>query len=68
MRITVHNVESGKPIQTNTLVRLMRALGLIENLEQFIPKPSLSIAQMLELEKKQRPKSRVRKPKAKVAR
>lgn len=36
-RRTLERLESGSSVQSETLLRVMRALGLFENLDQFIP-------------------------------
>lgn len=38
-RRTVVNLESGKGLQFVTVLRVLRALGLIEGLEQLVPEP-----------------------------
>ena len=41
-RKTVYNAENGQSIQLESLVRLLRALGQLENLNAFLPSPQIS--------------------------
>jgi transcriptional regulator with XRE-family HTH domain len=36
---TLERLESGQPTQTESLLRVLRVLGLIENLESLVPAP-----------------------------
>ncbi len=58
---TINGFERGeKNISLLNLLELLRALGLVDNLKELIPKlPAISPLQMMELEKKKR--KRVRK-------
>lgn len=38
---TLERLEGGSSVQTETLLRIMRALGLFENLDQFIPEANI---------------------------
>ncbi len=36
---TIHRLEAGKSVQLTTLIRVLRFLGLLEQLEQLVPEP-----------------------------
>lgn len=69
-RRTVERVEAGESAQLSSLVRLLRALGVLENLDAFLPEPTLSPVEQLKLSGKTRrraSKGRRRKDAAKPA-
>ena len=41
-RKTVYNAESGQSIQMESLIRILRALGQLANLNAFLPNPEIS--------------------------
>ncbi len=51
---TVTRIEDGKSAQLTNLIRVLRALGLLDNLEALVPAPRVSPLQQLELRGKQR--------------
>ena len=51
---TLSRIEAGEPSQTVNLLRVLRALGLVENLEALVPPPAASPLQQLQLQGKQR--------------
>lgn len=51
---TVHRVEHGHSIQVSNLIRILRALGLLENLEALIPEPAISPIQQVRMDGKRR--------------
>ena len=51
---TLHRVEHGHSIQFSNLMRILRALGLLENLESLIPEPALSPIQQVKMHGKKR--------------
>ena len=51
---TLSRIEAGEPSQTINLLRVLRALGLVENLEALVPPPAASPLQQLQLQGKQR--------------
>lgn len=55
---TVSRVEGGNSSQISNLVRILRALGLLENMELLIPEPTISPIQQLEMEGKRRQRAR----------
>jgi putative transcriptional regulator len=53
-RQAVQRVEAGDPVTTVSLVRIMRALGLAELLDQLAPQATPSPVELLELRGKRR--------------
>ena len=51
---TLHRMEHGHSAQMTNWVRVLRALGALENLEQFLPAPAPSPMQLLRLQGKLR--------------
>ena len=51
---TVERIEAGASTQVSNLVRVIRALGLLENFERLVPEPSLSPMEQLKLQSKER--------------
>jgi len=51
---TLVRIEQGYPAQSPSLVRLLRVLHLLENMEALIPEPPVSPLQQLKLQGKQR--------------
>jgi putative transcriptional regulator len=51
---TIHRVEHGGSIQASNLVRILRALRLLENLEVLIPEPAISPIQQVKMQGKKR--------------
>ncbi|TDI34948.1 MAG: XRE family transcriptional regulator [Acidobacteria bacterium] len=51
---TVHRLECGHSAQTSNLIRILRALRLLENLEALVPAPAASPIQQLKLHGKKR--------------
>lgn len=64
---TLSRIEAGEPSQTVNLLRVLRALGLVENLEALIPPPAASPLQQLQLQGKQRKRASRRPGKAQTA-
>ncbi|MGH8337489.1 MAG: helix-turn-helix domain-containing protein [Gammaproteobacteria bacterium] len=44
---TIERFEAGTPVQLDKLVRMLRALGLSDNLDQLIPQAGISPLQMV---------------------
>ena len=65
---TISRVEQGQSIQASSLIRILRALQLVENLEVLIPEPALSPLQQVKLQgkKRRRASSRSGKPARKL--
>ena len=61
---TMTRVENGNSIQASSLIRILRALKLIENLDGLIPEPVASPVQQLKMQGKQRKRasSKLEKP------
>ena len=59
-RTTIRDAELGKDFQLSTLVKLLRALGRLGDLDAFIPAPSVSPIQLMKRQGKLR--QRARKP------
>lgn len=51
---TLTRIEHGASTQTSNLIRVLRALDMLENLEALIPEPALSPMQQLKLKGKTR--------------
>ncbi len=51
---TLHRVEHGDSTHVSNLIRLLRALGLVENLEALIPEPAISPIQQVKMQGKKR--------------
>ncbi len=51
---TVHRMEHGHSVQASNLIRILRALHLIENLEALLPEPAISPIQQARLQGKRR--------------
>ena len=65
---TVHRIEHGHSIQASNLIRILRALRLLENLEALVPAPTASPIQQLKFhgKKRQRASSSSNAPKPKT--
>ncbi len=53
-RSTVRRLEAGESTQLTNLVRILRALGLLANLDALVPAPEVRPLQMLEREGRRR--------------
>lgn len=51
---TMARVEHGDSIQASSLIRILRALQLLENLDTLIPEPAVSPVQQLKMQGRQR--------------
>lgn len=58
-RTTIRDAELGKDAQLSTLVKFLRALGRLDNLDAFLPAPSVSPIQLIK--RQGRPRQRARK-------
>jgi len=65
---TIHRIEHGHSTQTSNLIRILRALRLLENLEVLIPEPAISPIQQAKMQgkKRKRASSKSDKPEQKV--
>jgi len=55
---TLSRIESGSSSQFTNLIRVLRALNLLENMESLIPKPDISPIQQVKLQGKTRKRAR----------
>lgn len=53
-KLTVLRLENGQGTQTDNLFRIIRSLGLLENMDAFVPKPAASPIEQLKLQGKVR--------------
>jgi putative transcriptional regulator len=51
---TLHRVEHGESTHLTNMIRILRALGLLENLESLIPEPAISPIQQVKMQGKKR--------------
>ena len=51
---TITRVENGNSVQASSLIRILRALKLVENLDGLIPEPVASPVQQLKMQGRQR--------------
>jgi transcriptional regulator with XRE-family HTH domain len=58
-RTTIRDAELGKDFQLTTLVKLLRALGRLGDLDAFLPAPSVSPIQLMK--RRGKPRRRARK-------
>jgi transcriptional regulator with XRE-family HTH domain len=58
---TVERIEAGESTQTATLIRIVRILGLLDNLAAFIPEPGPRPLDLLKLKGKERRRASSRK-------
>jgi len=59
-RTTIRDAELGKDFQLSTMVKLLRGLGRLGDLDAFLPAPSVSPIQLMKRQGK--PRQRARKP------
>ena len=57
-RTTIRDIEAGKDAQLSTLLKFLRALGRLEDIDAFLPKPSVSPIQLMKLQGKPRQRAR----------
>lgn len=53
-RIVIHRLENGLGCTLESLIRLLRALGALEQLNSFLPEPGLSPIQLAKLKGRER--------------
>jgi transcriptional regulator with XRE-family HTH domain len=53
-KATIERLEAGNAVRTNSLVRVLRALGMLDNIERLIPDPLPSPVEQLKLQGEQR--------------
>lgn len=57
-KATIERLEAGEPIKSTSLVRALRALGLLDALDRLIPEPLPSPVERLRLQGRQRRRAR----------
>ena len=62
--LTVQRIEQGRSSQATNLIRILRALGLLDNLDSLVPEPAISPIQQARMRGRirQRASSRAGKP------
>lgn len=53
-KTTIERIEHGEPVQLNNFVRILRALGQLDELDRVVPEPLPSPIERLSLEGKRR--------------
>ncbi len=53
-RTTVRDLEHGSPFGVLTLIQILRALGVLEELNSFLPDPGISPLQLAKMKGKER--------------
>lgn len=61
---TINRIEHGHSTQAANLIRILRALGLLENLEALIPEPAISPIQQVKMHGKKRKRASSRPDKS----
>lgn len=59
---TVNRVERGHSTQLSNFIRLLRSLGLLDNMDAFVPEPALSPIQQIKLHGKSRKRASSAEP------
>jgi putative transcriptional regulator len=55
---TMNRIESGRSAQFSNLIRVLRALDLLQNMESLIPEPAISPIQQVKLQGRARKRAR----------
>lgn len=63
-RATIERLEAGEPVKSTGLIRVLRALGLLEALDRLISEPLPSPVERLKLRGRQRQRARPRQEKS----
>ena len=59
-RPTIQRIEAGEPVVLTSIIRVLRALDLLENLNVLVPEPSIAPMDLLKLQGKARQRARAR--------
>ena len=51
---TINRIEHGQSTQLSNLIRVLRSLGLLENMDALVPEPTMSPLQQIKLQGKKR--------------
>lgn len=62
---TMARIEHGDSVQASSIIRILRALQLVENLDTLIPEPAVSPVQQLKMQGKQRQRASSKSAKSK---
>jgi transcriptional regulator with XRE-family HTH domain len=65
-RTTVQRMEEGESVTVTSLLRVMRILGIVEDLERAIPEPVPSPIQQLDLQGRQRQRASGRRGRRRI--
>lgn len=57
---TIERIEAGEPVKSNNLVRILRALGRLEALDQLVPEPLPNPVERRKLRGRQRQRASAR--------
>jgi len=60
-KATVERLEAGEPVKSTSLIRVLRALGQLENVERLVPEPLPSPIERVKLHGRQRQRARERR-------
>jgi transcriptional regulator with XRE-family HTH domain len=61
---TMTRIEHGDSVQASSIIRILRALQLLENLDALIPEPAVSPVQQLKMQGKKRQRASSKSTKA----
>jgi putative transcriptional regulator len=59
---TIIRIEQGHSTQLSNFIRLLRSLGLLENMDALVPKPAISPIQQMKVQSKSRQRASSSKP------
>jgi transcriptional regulator with XRE-family HTH domain len=62
---TLTRIEHGHSVQASSIIRILRALQLVENLDTLIPEPAVSPLQQLKMQGKRRQRASSKSAKSK---
>jgi putative transcriptional regulator len=57
-KATVERLEAGEPVKSTSLIRILRALGRLETLDQLLPEPLPSPIERIRLQGRRRQRAR----------
>ena len=65
-RATIERLEAGQPVRSTGLIRVLRALGMLEGLDRLVPEPLPSPVERLRLQGRRRQRARGGGPQGRV--